>query len=301
MKVLYFKFSHDFNFFTTRSQELASEFGFKRDTLYEWNRYNNKFVEVPLDHIFDYPELPKKSVERVTHFIRSNSYQKITQWNPGWIKSHMRSSGLIFYTQKDHKLTPQELENSRIFNQTCIDLLYEKTHCLYYDHTENESYGMDGIYHLPLTHLSSTAVIFSRFHDYHREVFVLNLTDISLEGSDEQPTYLTLNEAILDDFFLNTTSHPPKIKPFHLKMQELPENNHKRRIHVLNSESMYHFMRDHTHDLVVLYHNSTEESSRITMHRFVMAIKYVLRMSDKRPRIRFGTLDCERNDCYYAL
>lgn len=70
---------------------------------------------------------------------------------------------------------------------------------------------------------------------------------------------------------------------------------------MLNAETIHHFMKDHTHDLVVLYHNSTEESSRKTMHRFVMAIKYVLKMSDKRPRIRFGTLDCEKNDCLYDL
>lgn len=62
IKILYFKFSHDFVFFTTQSSELAQEFGLKKDSLYEWNNYNKKFLEVPLAHIFDSPELPKKSV-----------------------------------------------------------------------------------------------------------------------------------------------------------------------------------------------------------------------------------------------
>ena len=155
------------------------------------------------------------------NFIRHNSYQKITHWNPNWIKAHMQSSGLIFYVKNNHTMTNSELQNSRIFNQTCIDLLYEKTHCLYYDHKENDSYGMDGIYHLPLTHLSDTAVVYSRFYNYHREVYVLNLTKNSARESDHDSgiqASVNLSESLLDDFYHNVTSHPPIIKPFHLKM-----------------------------------------------------------------------------------
>ena len=182
VKILYFKFSHDFVFFTTQSEQLAAEFDLKRDSLYEWNSYNKQFLEVPLGHLFDYPELPEKSVKRVVNFIRHNSYRKIALWNPGWIKAHMQSSGIIFYIKNNHSMSEFEKENSRIFNQTCIDLLYEKTHCLYYDHKENESYNMDGIYHLPLTHLSDTAVAYSRYYNYHREVYALDLTK---SGADE--------------------------------------------------------------------------------------------------------------------
>jgi hypothetical protein len=77
---------------------------------------------------------------------------------------------------------------------------------------------MDGIYQLPLSQLSETAVVFSRFYNYHREVYVLNLTNPSTGPKKNGKSYVKLSESILDDFFHNSTSSPPKILPFNLKM-----------------------------------------------------------------------------------
>lgn len=60
-------------------------------------------------------------------------------------------------------------------------------------------------------------------------------------------------------------------------------------------------MKDNTQDLVVLFHNSTQKNSQKSLKRFEMAVKYVLKLSKKKPRIRFGTLDCSLNDCFYYL
>ena len=65
----------------------------------------------------------------------------------------------------------------RIFNQTCKDLMYEKTHCLYYDHEENESFDVNYIYQLPLDHIGDTGIVFSRWYEHQRELYVKNVTD----------------------------------------------------------------------------------------------------------------------------
>lgn len=112
---------------------------------------------------------------------------------------------------------------------------------------------------------------------------------------------IALTDGIIDEFYERAAATPSKIKPYWTKNQELHPENHKKIIHVFNTESMYHFIFDHTHDLVVFFHNGSEEKSQQCMKRFEMAVKYVMKMSSKKPRLRFATLDCEQNDCHHVL
>jgi hypothetical protein len=112
---------------------------------------------------------------------------------------------------------------------------------------------------------------------------------------------MKLTDKIIEDFFDQSSASPHQVNPYWPKNQILPQDNHKRDIHVMNTESIYHFLRDHTHDLVIYIYNDTDYTSKKSMTRFVNAVNYILSESSKRPRIRFGTLDCSQNTCYHTL
>jgi hypothetical protein len=61
MRRLYFVFGHNFLMFTSENEEIGKAFDLDKRTLYEWNRYDEKFRKVPIEHIFDEPTLTEKA------------------------------------------------------------------------------------------------------------------------------------------------------------------------------------------------------------------------------------------------
>ena len=301
LRRLYFKFTHDFHVFTTDSDNIGKKFNLEKNNLYEWNSYDKLFRKVPTQHIYNEEEFTDQMFHKIADFIKFNSYRKLTKYNPEWMRAHHTASPIIFYIRKNHTHSPLDNQNYAIFNQTCIDYLHEKTHCLYYDHEGNELHDLDYIFQVPLTHIADTAIIYTRSYLHWREVYVHNLTNYQNEENHAKKLEITLTEQFLDDFYHKASATPSHIKPYWTKNQKLHPENHKKVIHEMNTQIMHHFFHDHTHDLCVFLYNSTDYRSHKSMDRFVKAVKYVLKMSSKRPRIRFGTLDCEQNECQHSL
>lgn len=301
LRRLYFQFSEDFIFFTSDSKSIGETFDLEKHNLYEWNKYDNKFRKVPTEHIFQDKTLSHKNFKKAAYFIKTNSYRKLEKFDPHWIRSHHFASSLIFFIKKNHEHSPLDHENMAIFNKTCIDLMHEKTHCMYYNHEENESFDMDSIFQVPLTHLGDTALVYQRFYNHKREIYVKNITNFQTHKVHDNKVELKLSDKMMEEFHDQAAATPSKIKPYWLMNQKLHPENHKKIIHEFNTEAMYHFLEDHTHDLVVLYHKGNEIASQKSLIHFEKAIKYVLKMASKKPRIRFGTVDCEQNDCHHTL
>ena len=290
-RLLYFRFSHTFYLFKTTNEVLGNEFGLEKHKLYEWNHYDSKFTEIDIFHLLEDNRIDLAKFQRVATSIEHNSYRKINFWSPKWIKTHPHTDFLLFYT-KQRLLTPEQHKLQEIFNQTCEEEMFKRIHCVIFDHAENEDFSMESIFYLQYDHIGETALVVSKWYPGKHEIFVKNLTSSYLDATAVHRFFEQVEAKEVEQYV-------------HLN-EELPKDNEKRLIKVINTRLLWEYWKDHSRDTMIVVHDGEATDASIeVLELYKKAVGFIAKDLRKKgqnlPKINFGTLDCSKNDCFYSM
>lgn len=301
IRCIFFKFSHHFFILASDDKDLGKELNLEWDNLYEYNRFDSKFRKVETHHLWkEKKNLDMSLFHRTAEFITKNSFRDVTLWNVDWLQTHHRTDMLIFYYKslsENHKnfegMDEKEMNDMRIYNETCKERLMGNVHCLIVDHENARVELLDNIYHVPFASLPETALVLVKYFRNRREIFLHNINESKTLVREELLEFVDkgMNGEILQ---------------FFTKVEEVPQNNKNRRIKVVNSIMIHDWLHDFSKDSFILVHDGLEaQDTRAMIYKFEQALKYIYDHLTKEDQIKlesevnFGLLDCEKNDCFY--
>lgn len=208
MRLLYFRFGEHFVFFHTKEKEIGDELGLIEHTLYEYNKYDNRYRPVEINHLFEGSTLNMTAFHNVAHEILVNSYPKVSNWNPSWMRVHPSETITLFYSNLRNSTSEM------VFNSTCSEKLYKHTRCMLFDVSEFEKNGLNSVYHIPIESLPDPSVIELKQLSERRQTFVLDLTQQNLTNT------------VFEEFYFKTENNT--LEEFHHLSEEEPEDNDSR-------------------------------------------------------------------------